>query len=433
MDTDRSDTALTKFPKLQPKTSFDEGLVISKVHLSKNWKLPPRLKPGRRSQVKLKSSDEDECSTPEEETKKKKQNRDAQRAYRERRANRLQELEETVNILQKAMKGWKRKCKDLEAELQDVKQDNLNLKNRLDKRKSNLCDTCHKDPCACHEDPGTLFQDPFLQNVIKNFKPMKAVPLKKRKVSSPKQSESATPQPTITPVISGGCGFCSDTTTCVCKDLEEDNTEQQRLPPEQRLEEPISVTLGHCIPGKIGHCENCADIDKSCLTTESVSFPIDTTRNFKTSNWEPGSCAQCQVDPANKVFCKSVCNSATIMAAVEDDNGKNDCSSNVTSEPGSCSQCQTDPQRKEFCQAVFSNRELQSNAKVEDGTELIPVGHAYQIIRNHMSNDRSRNIHWKLALPPMRRIASNIRVRGREVESKSVDDALRDMDKNALG
>lgn len=418
---------------MQPKDSLDEELAISKVHLSKNWKLPPRLKPGRKSQVKLRGSDEDECSTPEEETKKKKQNRDAQRAYRERRANRLQELESTVNALQKTMQGWKRRCKDLENELQDVKEDNLSLKRQLDKKRSNLCNICLKEPCTCHDEPATFFQDPFLQNMIKSFKPMKAVNLKKRKVSSSKSSESATPQPNIGPSISDGCGFCSDTTACVCKDLEEGNAEQRELSQQRRLEEPVTATLGHCSSEKKGHCENCADIDKSCLTTESVPLPAETTQKPKGSKWEPGSCAQCQVDPASKVFCKSVCNSASIMAAVEVGDNKDDCSSNIASEPGSCSRCQNDLQRKEFCETVFSNGERQSNTKCEDNNDLIPVGHAYQKIRDYMNAGKFGNIHSNPSLPPMRQIASGIKMRGREVESKSVDDALRDMDKNALG
>ncbi|CAR29250.1 hypothetical protein ZYGR_0Z01720 [Zygosaccharomyces rouxii] len=433
MDTDRSDTALDKFPKLQPKSSPDDELTISKVHISKNWKLPPRLKPGRRPQIKLKDLDEDECSTPEDETKKKKQNRDAQRAYRERRANRLQELEDTVNTLRNAMKNWKRRCMDLEAELQDARKDNSSLKHQLDMIRSNLCNDCLKDPCICHNESVTLLQDPFLQNMVKNFKPMKAVNLKKRKLSSSKLSESPAPQQHIVSVASGGCGFCSDRTTCVCKDLEVSDTEQHEIQQQQHLEESVTATLGHCSSNDKGHCKNCSDIDKSCISTESAPAPAKTTQKSTSANWEPGSCAQCQADPASKVFCKSICNSANIIAAVEVGGKKDDCSSNLAFEPGSCSQCQVDPQHKEFCEAVFSNGEQQLNADEKADTDLIPVSHAYQRIKNYMTDGNIENVHSNLSLPPMKQIASGIRIRGREVESKSVDDALRDMDKNALG
>ncbi|KAG0680342.1 hypothetical protein C6P40_000140, partial [Pichia californica] len=57
---------------------------ITKIVMSKEWVLPPRPKPGRKPCDDIPSS------------KRKAQNRAAQRAFRERRANRVSELEEKI-------------------------------------------------------------------------------------------------------------------------------------------------------------------------------------------------------------------------------------------------------------------------------------------------------------------------------------------------
>lgn len=115
------------------------------------------------------------------------------------------------------------------------------------------------------------------------------------------------------------------------------------------------------------------------------------------------------------------------MATIESQ-GSEDCSCQNT-EPGTCTKCQEDPQRKEFCEAIFLNK-LQPST-VENKSELIPVSDAYQKIRNYMQSEGKSEDSRPLLLP-LRQIVSGLRIHGREVESKSVDDALRDMDKNAL-
>ncbi|CDH12334.1 uncharacterized protein ZBAI_04120 [Zygosaccharomyces bailii ISA1307] len=405
MESSDPGTSLAKFTKLQPKNPIDEELAMSKVHISKNWKLPPRLKPGRRPQVKVKPQEDEESETPEEQSKKKKQNRDAQRAYRERRANRLQELETTVATLQSVVKSWKCKYKDLEVQFQNAQAENSNLKQQMEDIKSSVCQLCFKEPCVCNKNSATLFQDPFLQAMVKNFKPMKAVNLKRRKVGSPKSPESSMP-PQLDSVSSGSCGFCSDSTACVCKDMQ-----------------TSTVTLGNCSSKSSATCENCADINKSCLATKSPEIKARPSQG----KWEPGSCAHCKMDPASSAFCKSVCNPATIMTTIESQ-GSEDCSCQNT-EPGTCTKCQEDPQRKEFCEAIFLNK-LQPST-VENKSELIPVSDAYQKIRNYMQSEGKSEDSRPLLLP-LRQIVSGLRIHGREVESKSVDDALRDMDKNAL-
>lgn len=63
--------------------------LVSQIQTSKEWVLPPRPKPGRKPSVDTPAS------------KRKAQNRAAQRAFRERRATRVQELEEKLAEVEK--------------------------------------------------------------------------------------------------------------------------------------------------------------------------------------------------------------------------------------------------------------------------------------------------------------------------------------------
>lgn len=556
MDDESSDTVSAKYAKLEPKSSIDAQLAMSKVHISKNWKLPPRLKPGRRPRgVKYESSktnvtraeppqeDEDYSGSEDTQVRKKRQNRDAQRAYRERRASRLEQLESTVETLQNMVKTWQRKCKSYEIELAQSKEDILKveeensiLRRRLkDFEGASVCMSCPKNPLISKKleghiereaDTATMLLEPFLQNVISKFKPMKAVTLKKRKLSngshgpdlelSPAASlsfnrfSSLSPSAPASSSTSGKCGFCSDSSTCVCKEFEDENSKADRC-----SEDPPN-------------CTKCSNIDESCIKPTVPSV-------VREEKWKPGSCTQCKADPQSKAFCKTIFSSASFASStnnsVNDSSCGVDCSNkpsksfheepvcfNTTDlsstsswkddishllgaesdskpntmdpnfKPGSCANCQADPQRKAFCQAIFGSPTKNGSEKTHhkapgNGTEdpvscrcqskslnvsmsdhsanstavdivknvalnvpkskeFIPISDAYQRVRKYM---QIRNVNQEeicgtvtnpsqSSLPlPMKRIASGLRVRGKEVELRSIDDAIRDMDKNALG
>lgn len=72
-----------------PIEAFSPGSSVTQIITSKEWVLPPRPKPGRKPSVDTPAS------------KRKAQNRAAQRAFRERRATRVQELEEKLMEVEK--------------------------------------------------------------------------------------------------------------------------------------------------------------------------------------------------------------------------------------------------------------------------------------------------------------------------------------------
>ncbi|WYZ38186.1 hypothetical protein EsH8_III_000100 [Colletotrichum jinshuiense] len=94
---------------------------------TKEWVIPPRPKPGRKP------------ATDTPPTKRKAQNRAAQRAFRERRAARVGELEEQLDEIREGHEKTEKDLKDrvhgLEMELQSFKSRCLVLENMLDRER----------------------------------------------------------------------------------------------------------------------------------------------------------------------------------------------------------------------------------------------------------------------------------------------------------
>lgn len=376
------------YQELRPKkkkqnSTPDLGIVKGKdsynVQISREWMLPPKARPGRKPGKKMaavvvdKNRNEGTISSKIERVgsmnysslgievverevrgeimnsssyadRRRKQNRDAQRAYRERKADKLDTLQQSIDTinsrcdeLSDEVNLWKsryenlveesrKKSEDAEDRIKLYSKDNSELKDMVSKLKvrvqelesstgfekgkgpiepvssalhahkykvdidtmansnDNLtCSICSDGSCICDE----IYSDESanvnvtstcgdvsrLESVIDNFKPTKAVRLSKRKTealslkSLPQFKRLHSSQPDVqvdTSVITkeiseGGCGFCSDQSACVCRELEEQT----------------GTTL-----------------DQEC-------------------SGEPGSCAQCQNDAKSKLFCQNVMSLAT--------------------------------------------------------------------------------------------------------------------------
>ncbi|KAK2608711.1 hypothetical protein QQS21_002700 [Conoideocrella luteorostrata] len=130
---------LTPLPRLSAPLSADKmamAAVISppptaetpKISMtSKEWVIPPRPKPGRKP------------ATDTPPTKRKAQNRAAQRAFRERRAARVGELEEQLDEVRDAHQKEENELKDkihsLELDLQSFRSRCILLENMLDRER----------------------------------------------------------------------------------------------------------------------------------------------------------------------------------------------------------------------------------------------------------------------------------------------------------
>lgn len=192
---------------IKPKDSnINDALLMSKILISKNWTLPPRTSSKHitndSSSVKTVISTKHDVN--DSGVVKKQQNRDAQRAYRERKANKIKEMEDSIETLQKLVLHWKNKYKLKEKELRNLEQ---------------------------------------------NMKP--AVEL------NPVSSTVPTSQ-IITP---SKCGFCNDDTSCVCKELEEADEEKSV---ESITETEVKSETFNCSKTP-STCEKCSNIDETCI------------------------------------------------------------------------------------------------------------------------------------------------------------------------
>ncbi|TDZ35651.1 bZIP transcription factor hapX [Colletotrichum spinosum] len=182
---------------------------------TKEWVIPPRPKPGRKP------------ATDTPPTKRKAQNRAAQRAFRERRAARVGELEEQLDeqreTYEKTEKELKDKVHGLEMELQAFKSRCVVLENLLDRER--------KDRVKAETDLEGQKRRWNEQTIAQ-----RRLPSPVRRGSSISHQESPTPpvghsnQPfSISQIVSPedsthdspapfGCGSCDPSGSCVCAD-----------------------------------------------------------------------------------------------------------------------------------------------------------------------------------------------------------------------
>ena len=294
---------------------------------SKEWVIPPRPKPGRKP------------ATDTPPTKRKAQNRAAQRAFRERRAARVGELEEQIkqmeenntrdqaelkeriDTLSKQLQEcrnevlwWRRRCESLETDLQEARR--ASSSRQETGTVPGGCQNCSSDRCQCIDDAFNLTNvtegpdsaskrpnSPHQMTTTKRPKTEPEIKLEPEELeidfthafSSHRHSRtSVSPTALFDP-----CGFCQDGTPCICAEMAAEQEtkpriESNRLPPIQSLSQytppPSEGDLAEPLP------------------------PISSKVNNPCANG-PGTCAQCLSDPRSTLFCKSLAASRSASAA----------------------------------------------------------------------------------------------------------------------
>ncbi|KAH3686392.1 hypothetical protein WICPIJ_002645 [Wickerhamomyces pijperi] len=153
---------------------------VTKIVTSKEWVLPPRPKPGRKPSV----------DTPV--TKRKAQNRAAQRAFRERRATRVQELEEKLQELER------------EKELRETSLQNV--VNKLDKENKSLVRTIDEMRGEFSGFKRQMMMLQQQQSQSQSLSLAQAQPFQLSNVSSPGSSPLSYQATSATPVSSAVAG-----------------------------------------------------------------------------------------------------------------------------------------------------------------------------------------------------------------------------------
>ncbi|KAI1621807.1 hypothetical protein EDD37DRAFT_636256 [Exophiala viscosa] len=323
---------------------------------SKEWVVPPRPKPGRKP------------ATDTPPTKRKAQNRAAQRAFRERRAARVGELEEqlkqiedehdheeevlkrTVDKLEREVEqyradlaNWVDRCRRLENELVALRSSTTSTLKHGDSvrdKPSPAADTAINDTtvgcgnctletrCQCIDDAFTAMggdantgihqhekrpHSPVLEDVDKRIKvePKETMEIDFTSMYMSKEAPPSVTRPEdrrgASSAVADPCGFCSDGTPCICAEMaaEQEQAQLQSRPDAvTNLGRPLTLGPTANPPRQLNQF---TPPPSEGDVSMSVPAPADAplpTGGCGTSG--PGTCAQCRADPNSTLFCKSL-------------------------------------------------------------------------------------------------------------------------------
>ena len=335
----------TNKSSVPPPTSLQTPSIFT----NKEWVVPPRPKPGRKPAA----------DTPP--TKRKAQNRAAQRAFRERRAARVGELEEHAQQIEEE---HEKERESLQYRIQQL-QDEVDRYSRLVVSWSTKCQRLEEE-LSNERRLGSGGEKQIRLDSEIDFGDGDVVPLRPR--NSVPHSSTDTPQAsargedTIFDDASMGCGKCSTDTHCECIEevlemsrianeapicttkrphsptsvLESKRNRHLDIKPEEEEREidftvqfstkglprltstssnslPVTTTsdpCGFCQDGTACICAEMAAEEKQSnsnidvLATQNSAKPPETSQSTCING--PGSCQQCRSDANSTLFCKSL-------------------------------------------------------------------------------------------------------------------------------
>lgn len=367
--------------------------------------MPPRPKPGRKP------------ATDTPPTKRKAQNRAAQRAFRERRAARVgeleEELEETKEEQQKREEEMRKRISTLEADIQRFNSELQSWKMR--------CDTL--DRVAEYERREKLAALGELSYIRRGALSTgtDAVPLPPRKTRRQEPRSPLTPQHYTAPPAAEleehlGCDNCSTTGTCACvekaisastaicgKCTAQSHCECLEETIKAASEMPISMDLKRAHSPSI---EEYSD-KRHRLTESSTPLEVDFTAQFSTKSKQQTQPLQDQVTQVSTRpptescgFCDdgTYCMCAEAAAAALNNESEPQIplphlneitpppsdtdadwstrqprtvhptvSNSCINGPGTCNQCQSDPKSGLFCRSLAAMRSSAPTSSPADG------------------------------------------------------------------
>ncbi|PGH12979.1 hypothetical protein AJ79_03952 [Helicocarpus griseus UAMH5409] len=444
---------------------------------TKEWVIPPRPKPGRKP------------ATDTPPTKRKAQNRAAQRAFRERRAARVGELEEQIKEIEEenesreaAMKEhidnisgqleqckieiswWKKRCQTLESKFESEKRAKEELMERVRSTDQGpdlldmvaACENCSSTRCQCIDDAfgisngsGPQQDDtatkrphsPSQTDASKRHRPDTS-----RVKTEPEELETdftslfstnrdrkvrapeTSPSP---PRLIDPCGFCQDGTPCMCAEMaaeEENNAIPVNKSPERNHNRPTIQNLSQFTPPPSE-----GDVLSEPLPPLSSITANNNNNNNKSNPCinGPGTCGQCQADPKSTLFCKSLAASRASSAAA---GGLGGCCGGRGAD-GGCCQSQSRASTQNGDRSQSQNNTSPSNPSAEQPITL-SCADTYTALSRHpnfsrATDDLSTWLPRLHTLPNPRDLpSSNYSGRGAmEVEAASVMGVLKYFDR----
>ncbi|KAL4903492.1 hypothetical protein BDW74DRAFT_156485 [Aspergillus multicolor] len=319
---------------------------------SKEWVIPPRPKPGRKP------------ATDTPPTKRKAQNRAAQRAFRERRAARVNELEDQIKCIEDEhdihVATFKEQISNLTREVEQCRTEMGWWRDR--------CHSLEKEVSVERAARETLVKEFRSSLPDKNTSSTDAVPLPPR---APKRArvevEKSSPvhhQPDLDDEVPLGCNRCS-TQHCQCiEDAFGMPIEINRLPEPKIKPEPEEMEIDFTTRFAASHhedavspvasppvdpCGFCQD-GTPCICAEMAAQEEERRRN---STFEHNRLAPIQnISQFTPPPSDSDVRSEVTLPPISQATAANPCANG----PGTCSACVSDPRRTLFCKTLAASR-----------------------------------------------------------------------------
>ena len=408
---------------------------------SKEWIVPPRPKPGRKP------------ATDTPPTKRKAQNRAAQRAFRERRAARVGELEEQMKEVEDQheqelevlrshnseikqslercrsdLSTWVEKCRKLEADLARAQE-------QLSKHHSQRpainndtttsdtaigCGNCTLDShCQCIDDVvHGMTGEPDAPTQAHRARSSDGSAHKKIKLEHSASSSmeidftaafsKAPPRHHTSAVVLDPCGFCSDGTPCICAEM----AAEQERPDLTRPNSPISQRR----PGQRQLAQFTPPPSEGDVATGTIPA-------IRSCAGGPGTCAQCVADPNSTLFCKS------LAASRAKDGDSTGCCGGRGSNGGCCQSSVLLPQRATRSRTA-GNAAMRLPAPTNTRNPVtLSCADAYAALSRHSAYEQASGdmASWMPKLHP-----SPVSAEGRpamEIDAANVMAVLKDFDR----
>jgi TolA-binding protein len=377
-------------PATTPPTHSPSG---SLSLTSKEWVVPPRPKPGRKP------------ATDTPPSKRKAQNRAAQRAFRERRAARVSELEDQIKQIddenEREQDDMKTRISIMEREIDQYRIDLAHWMDRAKKLEQELnalrakshpkhdvpnssdtsvgCGKCTLDSrCQCIDDvfdsmtgetslnPPTSDKRAHSSAHARGGKRIKTEPNDSLEIdftamyAKPSTSRH---EHVSAPVVTDPCGFCSDGTPCICAEMA---AEQERSSINTR--------------SNLARSDGPHQISEFTPPPSEGDVSMSLPKPASCANG-PGTCAQCRADPNSTLFCKSLAASRSQSQGQSQTSG---CCGGKTP-GGSC--CSTRTTRSQAAAASSSEQSQKS-------TVTLSCADAYTTLSRHPYYERSDIATW---------------------------------------
>ena len=337
--------------------------VTNQLGPKKEWTVPPRPKPGRKPAL----------DAPP--TKRKAQNREAQRAFRERRAAKVGELEEQMKQMEeedsREQGELRNEIKGLQAEVE-----------KWQRISEGWREECKKSQSLLNRERQSKQHMDLQSQILRETMEMStdAVPLKPRtgrhdKLRHEHQGGVAKKSEGLEDIT---CGRCSNDSRCQCiedafdmgdittgtaddngfkrplsRQNRTDNGKRMRIDNEAE-EEPQEIDFTTRQTPALPKGSSSSSIPVATTTLDSCGFCQDGT---------PCICAEIDRQNENGSMAPEKSNKSSSV-------NSNQLSSSCTNNPGTCAQCQAIPESKSFCTSLAASRAFGSAAN--DGKAASP-------------------------------------------------------------